>query len=630
MILLFVFIAIIHSVSGNPSVEGYWSIENNVLTVLTDVYDYNHVNPWLSYRDQITEIVITDNVRKIGNYAFAYLNKLRNIIIPASVTQIGENVFANCFNLESVDMSLTEITSVSHGLFYSCTSLKKVILPDTVTTIGSNSFYNCHSLEYVDSLENIISFGSHSFFNCEKLSQFAFTSTVRYIGSSAFSGCKLFTELLLPVNIKVIGSGAFQRLPLINKIEIDATNPFYSSDIIKDSNNMETLIIQGSGDMIDNAHEAYYPWYSLKDQVKVIEFGTGIKSIGSYAFSGFTKITSILLYRLVTVIHKEAFHGCSSLTDVMIYGQLSSIEENAFSECNNLNTFMYRGTEDSTCDSSIFSNDQLTVNVLTYYKNKTYCGNPVQMTTGDDFYFILDDSTNELLIDGSGEIGSDFEFDSEMKQQTTKIVVGDSILKMPSYLLDNFVSLQEVYFGSNMKDIHLLTFTSCNSISSFVVSENNENYASKDDCLYSKDMKTLYRYPVMKTDESFESTKELENIGAECFKNNKFLQKVTLNGDISTIGINSFLNCNNLTQVVYTGNKIPTCDMTVFVNSEVQTVSASKSYTAEEFCGIPVGEKVVEGNSTELIIVIVAVVVFVALFAILMIIVVVCVLKKKK
>ena len=53
-------------------------------------------------REYLRKVILPDTIKEIGDYAFAYCEKLEKPIIPVSVTKIGENIFANCsFEKES-------------------------------------------------------------------------------------------------------------------------------------------------------------------------------------------------------------------------------------------------------------------------------------------------------------------------------------------------------------------------------------------------------------------------------------------------------------------------------------------------------------------------------------------------
>ena len=67
-------------------------------------------------------------------------------------------------------------------------------------------------------------------------------------------------------------------------------------------------------------------------------------SIGAYAFSGCTSLTSVTIGDGVTSIGDYAFPGCTSLTSVTIPNSVTSIGENAFRFCWSLRHVTYSGT----------------------------------------------------------------------------------------------------------------------------------------------------------------------------------------------------------------------------------------------------------------------------------------------
>ena len=64
--------------------------------------------------------------------------------------------------------------------------------------------------------------------------------------------------------------------------------------------------------------------------------GYPVTSIGAYAFSGCSSLTSVVIPEGVTSIGDSAFNGCSSLTSVVIPEGVTSIGSEAFYGCSSL------------------------------------------------------------------------------------------------------------------------------------------------------------------------------------------------------------------------------------------------------------------------------------------------------
>ena len=85
------------------------------------------------------------------------------------------------------------------------------------------------------------------------------------------------------------------------------------------------LTISGKGEMDDYS---FSPWRD--SGVKRIIVGDSVTTIGEYAFSYCSSLTSITIPNSVTTIKEYAFSNCSSLTSVTIPNSVTTIKEYAF------------------------------------------------------------------------------------------------------------------------------------------------------------------------------------------------------------------------------------------------------------------------------------------------------------
>lgn len=73
-----------------------------------------------------------------------------------------------------------------------------------------------------------------------------------------------------------------------------------------------TLNISGTGAMSNYTTGSNTPWYSSREDITSVTIGTGVTSIGDYAFSQCSNLASITIPNSVTSIGTKAFYSCAS------------------------------------------------------------------------------------------------------------------------------------------------------------------------------------------------------------------------------------------------------------------------------------------------------------------------------
>ena len=81
----------------------------------------------------------------------------------------------------------------------------------------------------------------------------------------------------------------------------------------------------------------------------------GVTSIGNYAFTNCSSLTSIVIPNSVTTIGTRAFDTCTGLTSVTIGSGVKTIENYAFDRCSGLESITCYATTAPTIYSSTFN-----------------------------------------------------------------------------------------------------------------------------------------------------------------------------------------------------------------------------------------------------------------------------------
>ncbi len=157
------------SKDGTLTISGKGAMPDYTYSSLYEPYS---LPPWSEYKDDIANVIIGNDVSKIGNEAFSGCSKMSSVIIGNSVTIIGYNAFSNCQSLTSVEIS-NSVTNIASWAFGYCQSLTSVEIPNSVTDIG------------------ILAFGF-----CKKMTSLTIGSSVTTIGGAAFQGCSNLIEIV--------------------------------------------------------------------------------------------------------------------------------------------------------------------------------------------------------------------------------------------------------------------------------------------------------------------------------------------------------------------------------------------------------------------------------------------------
>ncbi len=219
-------------------------------------YSTSYSQPWNSFCDQITSVVIFPGVTSIGECAFKGFSKLIHVDIANSVISIGSQAFSYC-------SSLTDIK-----------------IPQSVTYIGGVVFNYCTNLSSITLSNNITSIGSYAFNNCTNLTSITIPGSVTFIGHCAFKDCTTLTSITIPGSVTSIGWEVFDGCTSLNDIRYSGTSESVISAL---SGYVPTLVTFDYGDKVPEAERM------IKVFVKTggtLTAPTTIPPVAGYEFKG--------------------------------------------------------------------------------------------------------------------------------------------------------------------------------------------------------------------------------------------------------------------------------------------------------------------------------------------------------
>ena len=528
------------------NIDAFVDCNNLVMVNITDinawlniVFANSHSNP-LSYAKhlyindaEVTELVVSNNVTQINNYAFNYCESLNSISIPNSVASIGTEAFRNCTSLTSVTIP-NSITSIGNAVFSGCPNLTSVTINSNAIVnksySDSNNFKNIFGAQvriYILG-EGITGIGDYAFQNYTGLASVTIPNSVTSIGYSAFSGCSGLTSVNIPNSVTSIESNAFDGCTGLTKVNIadiaawcniafgsSTSNPlYYAQRLYLDNAEVKNLVIPNSVTSIRD-----YTFYNCSSLTSVT-IPNSVTSIGRSAFSGCSSLTSVTIPDSVTYIFDGAFAGCRGLTSVNIPQGVTSIPESVFSGCSNLKSVTINS-------NAIVSHNYNALNESTSIRK--IFGSQVQR-------YVIGDSVTSIGIlafkDCSG---------------LTSVTIGNSVTSIGESAFSGCSSLTSATIPNSVKSIGRYAFGGCNL--------NTINFKGSLEDWLKKTWSPAYFYHnyqlqfdgVLK--KNIVIPNSVTNIKDNAFEGCSSLTSVTIDNNVTSIGLRAFLSCSSLTSV---------------------------------------------------------------------------------
>ncbi|GHT52396.1 hypothetical protein AGMMS49982_12520 [Bacteroidia bacterium] len=246
----------------------------------------------------ITTVIISGEIKNIGNYSFAGCNNLTSVTFPGNLESIGNYAFQFATNLPRINLP-NSLTSIGTSAFRGCSTLSAIYIPNGVQSIESYAFFDCTALTTVTGAD-VKTIRAHAFDGCTSLKnypfdkvdlktidEYAFQQTaltevrlginVESLGQHAFDGCSALTSITIQPNLTTINDYAFANCPLLTVVRnsnltpqtITYNNQFYNASPPRDNTFTDTLIVGVRALNLYTGDTEWSNFYKIQAECKV-------------------------------------------------------------------------------------------------------------------------------------------------------------------------------------------------------------------------------------------------------------------------------------------------------------------------------------------------------------------------
>ena len=391
-------------------------------------------------------------------------------------------------------------------------SYKNALVGDLHTFSSSDSM---PSFKYITNVKNIIikddenyyiddnilyDANSNKLLRCFKQDNIKIPSNIKSIGQYAFKGCNT-KELIIPDTITNIDTHAFNGLPYLEKIKLSKNLETLAKRTISNCPNLINI------DFNDNEKIMIYPGAIINlPKIKEIEFPKTVFSIENPIINC-NSLEKVILPKKVYELNNVTFQNCFNIKEIIVEEKSPwKIKDNFLLDKNNI---------------MILADLRKDKNILEVPSGIEYISNDV----------INNPELKEIRLPST--------FKMFMSSYYTRTLDKVSI---DNNNIPNTIKTKTINFGKNVDDLDITNLQEIKNLEEIIVDPENEHFCSKDGVLFSKDMKTLFKFPEYKNVEEYVIPEGVENIYRYAFYGCNNIKKIKCNQSLIKISKEAFFS----------------------------------------------------------------------------------------
>ena len=504
----------------------------------------------------LTSVTIPNSVTSIGDNAFFGCSSLTSVTIPNSVTSIGSRAFSGCSSLTTVTIP-NSVKSIGWYAFNGCSGLIKVIVPDIAAWCGISFDESANPLSYAHHLydneeteitdldipEGVTDISQSAFVNCTGLIKVTIPNSVTSIGESAFYGCSGMTSMT--IGSSSIGDNAFMDCTGLTTVTILNSVVNFGGNAFKNCSGLKSVHITDLAAWCKiyfsniSSNPLCYAKHLFMDGKEIIDLiiPNSVTTIGDYAFSYCSNLTSVTIPNSVTSIGNSAFESCFFASDSFVNNSSLTSEDNwGATIC------------DEVTDDGLLIKDNIVVKCRPW-ATSVIIPNSVTSIASNAF---ADCCSLTSVTFHCKKIDSWFRGKTSIKE----VIIGDEVTSIGNEAFYGCSGLTSVTIGSGVTSIGKNAFEGCSGLTSITIPQSIKSIGSNAfaGCYFASD--SFVNNSSLKRSDNWGATLcDEETSDGVLIKNNVAIKcrpwatSATIPNSVTSIGDNAFYGCSSLTSV---------------------------------------------------------------------------------